>query len=159
MDVPQDERSEWTVSRGEADAIRFYTQDNDENDKEAEVIGLDFWANGYAVQPLYTPYGMFAIDADTRRVIADSKKTAEYFARKHGDNVTIIVKNGFMLIAAIAPIRSWATDRISMYLSDVAAMADKLEKENAAAEGRRESVADGKGDPLGERSNDGEDET
>ena len=156
LDVPQDERSEWEVRRGTTDAIGFYTEDNNDNDKVAELIGLDFWAGGYSVQPFYTPYGMVTIDADTRRVIADSKKTAEYFARKHGDNVTIIAKNGFMLIAAITPIRRWATEQISMYLSDVSALAEKLERINTAEDDQSENVADGKSDPLDDETEDEE---
>lgn len=138
LDVPQDERSEWTVYRADAEGIREFTADNTDDDKPAQVVSLTFQAGGYDVQPIYTPWGMVTISADTRKPIADSKKTAEYFARRKGERITIIVKNGFMLIAAIRPIQKWATDSAVEYLADIAECAARLWKKNTEEEIRRE---------------------
>ena len=98
-------------------------QDNEENDQLSELAGITFSANGYDLQPVYTPYGLVTIDSSTRRVIADSRKTAQYFARLINGNVTIIVKNGFMLIAAIFPVIQWADEKAVQFMRDAAGYA------------------------------------
>ena len=131
-------------------------QDNEENDQLSELAGITFSANGYDLQPVYTPYGLVTIkgakhrgartapirgyrrpeacyplkareqaanDSSTRRVIADSRKTAQYFARLINGNVTVIVKNGFMLIAAIVPVIRWADEKAVQFMRDAAGYA------------------------------------
>ena len=145
-------------------------QDNEENDQLSELAGITFSANGYDLQPVYTPYGLVTIkgakhrgartapirgyrrpeacyplkareqaanDSSTRRVIADSRKTAQYFARLINGNVTIIVKNGFMLIAAIVPVIQWADEKAVQFMRDAAgyaAVAFQRRQRQAAAD-------------------------
>ena len=52
-----------------------------------------------------------------------SRKTAQYFARLINGNVTIIVKNGFMLIAAIVPVIRWADEKAVQFMRDAAGYA------------------------------------
>ena len=52
-----------------------------------------------------------------------SRKTALYFARLINGNVTIIVKNGFMLIAAIVPVIRWADEKAVQFMRDAAGYA------------------------------------
>ena len=78
-----------------------------------------------------------ANDSSTRRVIADSRKTAQYFARLINGNVTIIVKNGFMLIAAIVPVIQWADEKAVQFMRDAAgyaAVAFQRRQRQAAAD-------------------------
>ena len=60
------------VQRTNAQCALSYVQDNEENDQLSELAGITFSANGYDLQPVYTPYGLVTIDSSTRRVIADS---------------------------------------------------------------------------------------
>lgn len=123
LDIPADERCDWVVQRTNAQCALSYVQDNEENDQLSELAGITFSANGYDLQPVYTPYGLVTIDSSTRRVIADSRKTAQYFARLINGNVTIIVKNGFMLIAAIVPVIRWADEKAVQFMRDAAGYA------------------------------------
>ena len=72
LDIPADERCDWVVQRTNAQCDLSYVQDNEENDQLSELAGITFSANGYDLQPVYTPYGLVTIDSSTRRVIADS---------------------------------------------------------------------------------------
>ena len=72
LDIPADERCDWVVQRTNAQCALSYVQDNEENDQLSELAGITFSANGYDLQPVYTPYGLVTIDSSTRRVIADS---------------------------------------------------------------------------------------
>ena len=137
LDIPADERCDWVVQRTNAQCALSYVQDNEENDQLSELAGITFSANGYDLQPVYTPYGLVTIDSSTRRVIADSRKTAQYFARRINGNVTIIVKNGFMLIAAIVPVIQWADEKAVQFMRDAAsysAVAFQRRQRQAAAD-------------------------
>ena len=52
-----------------------------------------------------------------------SRKTAQYFARLINGSVTIIAKNGFMLIAAIVPVIRWADEKAVQFMRDAAGYA------------------------------------
>ena len=67
LDIPADERCDWVVQRTNAQCALSYVQDNEENDHLSELAGITFSANGYDLQPVYTPYGLVTIKGAKHR--------------------------------------------------------------------------------------------
>ena len=67
LDIPADERCDWVVQRTNAQCALSYVQDNEENDQLSELAGITFSANGYDLQPVYTPYGLVTIKGAKHR--------------------------------------------------------------------------------------------
>ncbi|MDD3212099.1 MAG: hypothetical protein PHY64_00370 [Eubacteriales bacterium] len=127
LDIPTGERSDYSVLRAPAsETYASCLSDNEDDDQEAQLLDMVISVSEETLHPLYTPNGMACIREAERKPIADSAKTAQYFARMIGQKLVIVVKNGFQRIATISPCTGWAQDNATEWLRDLAAYAGTL---------------------------------
>ncbi len=127
LDIPAGERSDYNTLRSPANEnFDLYLSDNEDDDREAQMVDMVISVNGETLHPFYTPHGMVCIREVERKPIADSAKTAQYFARMVNEKLVIVVKNGFQRIATISPCTGWAQDNATEWLRDLAAYAGTL---------------------------------
>ena len=128
LSIPVGDREKYKVTREPLGMgiSAEYVEDNQDSDREAELLDLQVVIRGEALRPLYTPYGMVLIREEERKPITDSAKTANYWARMIKGRPVIVVKNGFQLIAAIMPVRQWADEKATSWMQDVAHCAETL---------------------------------
>ena len=126
LGVPMEERSGYSVRRDAVNVLSPIMVDNLDDDQGADLLDMLLSVNGETLRPLYTPQGMVCIREAERKPIADSAKTYTWHVRMMGQTPLIVVKNGFQLIAILAPVKYWAQDNACEWLRDIARYAAML---------------------------------
>ena len=144
MDVPEDKKAEYSI--GEVPltpSAERWTANNEGSDHPAKKGPITIAMDGEVYRPVYTCGGVVLVPEASFGPVKDSEDTHELFSREIGGNTWVLVKNGFLLQAAIgrAIIRN---AEVADCLHDVACHVSqeiaKKQKEELEENGEQQSI-------------------
>lgn len=139
MDIPKDKHAEYFIQRAEhTERTRKYTIDRAGNEEPAQMLGMTIAANNKVLNILETENGEIVfVDNAYRKVLGD-EKTIEWWVRKLDSGVVAVATRGYQLVGCMAVERNWVDDYVVEHLSDIAAVAARMNDAKKAQEKNRD---------------------